>query len=128
MSKEKMLHFELSSCMASASSVFTHTQDIPTRLVPLWSVHIDWSMSTRSPKVYGNAGPFDIEATADFKKSMLGDGFNAMSTSRSNDQGGLPQEARSGRGALLKWDVQYRGPVHSDLAAPQRRDPAEREI
>jgi hypothetical protein len=84
-----MLHFELSSCIVSASPAFLHTQYILTLLVPLCSVHIDWSMSTRSPKAYGNAGPFDIEATADFKKSMLGNGFNAMYGSRkaaSNDQ------------------------------------------
>ncbi len=31
------------------------------------------STSTRSPKVYGNGGPFDIaEATADLKNSMVG--------------------------------------------------------
>jgi hypothetical protein len=123
-----MLHFELSSCIGSVSSVFTHTQYIPTRLVPLWSVHIDWSMSTRSPKVYGNAGPFDIEATADFKKSMLGDGFNAMYNSRSNDQAGCATRGEQRSWRSFGVGCQYRGPVHSDLAAPQRRDATEREI
>jgi hypothetical protein len=28
-------------------------------------------MSTLSPKVYGKAGPFAIEATADLRKSMM---------------------------------------------------------
>jgi hypothetical protein len=28
-------------------------------------------MSTRSPKVYGKAGPFAIEATADLRKSIV---------------------------------------------------------
>jgi hypothetical protein len=28
-------------------------------------------MSTLSPKVYGKAGPFAIEATADLRKSMI---------------------------------------------------------
>jgi hypothetical protein len=35
---------------------------------------MDWSMSTRSPKEYANAGPLDIEATADLRKSMVVEG------------------------------------------------------
>lgn len=45
-------------------------QELRTLRVPLCKVQIDWSISTRSPKVYGNAGPFAIEATADLRKSM----------------------------------------------------------
>ena len=39
--------------------------------MPLYSVQMDWSRSSLSPKVYGNGGPFEIaDATADLRKSM----------------------------------------------------------
>jgi hypothetical protein len=42
-----------------------------TLLVPLWSVQMDWSMSTLSPNEYGKAGPLEMaDATADLRKSM----------------------------------------------------------
>jgi hypothetical protein len=42
-----------------------------TRFVPLYKVQMDSSMSTRSPKVYPNAGPLEMaDATADLRKSM----------------------------------------------------------
>ena len=45
--------------------------DEPTRFVPLLRTQMLVSTSTRSPKVYGKGGPFDIaEATADLKNSM----------------------------------------------------------
>jgi hypothetical protein len=42
-----------------------------TRFVPLYKVQMDSSMSTRSPKVYPNAGPLEMaDAMADLRKSM----------------------------------------------------------
>jgi hypothetical protein len=53
-------------------------------------------MSTRSPKVYGNAGPFAIEATADLRKSMA----RVMTLSVK----GLPR--RPVYGTARKWNKQ----------------------
>jgi len=49
---------------------FSHLCQL-TRFVALCNVHIDSSLSSRSPKVYGKELPLAIaDATADFKKSI----------------------------------------------------------
>ena len=107
-SKENMLHLELSSCQDLVTLLYPAIAQVYTLLVPLCNVHIDWSMSTRFPKVYGKAGPFDIDATADLKKSMPGhpsqtgrDSSKCNKRSRSV----VLQGAKSVFVAMVKWDI-----------------------
>ena len=69
-SKENILQFEPSSYQMLGLEQKVHCV-LLTRFVPLFNTHILVSISTRSPKVYGNGGPFEIaDATADLKNSM----------------------------------------------------------
>jgi hypothetical protein len=75
MSKEKILQLEPSSCNAPHRQHMCSLRWVLRRartfLVPLYSVQMDSSISTTSPKEYGNGGPEAMaEATADRKKSI----------------------------------------------------------
>lgn len=70
MSKEKMLQLEPSSYSVVLVTIYISIHVINlTLLVPLYNVQIDSSISTLSPKLYGNGGPCAMaDATADLRK------------------------------------------------------------
>lgn len=71
-SKENILHLDPSSWNVELVTRLDVQGSLGhTRFVPLYKVQIESSISTRSPKVYPNAGPLDMaDATADLRKSM----------------------------------------------------------
>lgn len=95
-----------------------------TLRVPLYNVQIDWSISTRSPKVYGNAGPFAIEATADLRKSMAVQVRNERDRSGSDTPAARLIDVSSGR-TTLNVEIAVRGEatlgMTSHLAGLKRR-------
>jgi hypothetical protein len=98
-----------------------------TRFVPLCNVQIEASMSTRSPKLYPNAGPFEIaEATADLRKSMVALGEPQHTRDKAGCQSKGHGSAHWPPAPLPDWGSTA-GTISRESAIEAKHDPGKRD-